>query len=61
MKVTAINLNVRSEAEVNNDNIIGVLSEGDIVNVIGTCDNGWIEIEYNGSIGYTYEEYLKDF
>ena len=60
MIVTATKLNVRKEANSNLDNVIKILSKGDIVKVIGLCDNGWIEIEIDGEPAYTYEKYLKD-
>jgi uncharacterized protein YgiM (DUF1202 family) len=60
MVVTANKLNVRKEANSNLDNVIKILSKGDIVKVIGLCDNGWIEIEIDGEPAYTYEKYLKD-
>ena len=61
MKVTAKELNVRSEAlSLDDDNIIGILKKGDIVNVTGICDNDWVEISYEGKVAYTYGEYLED-
>lgn len=61
MRVKVKVLNVRNETvSTNDENIIGLLHEGDIVSVTGLCDNNWVEIIYNGTTGYTYGDYLED-
>lgn len=56
-KVTVDTLNVRS-AESASASVIGRLSRGAVVNVLGI--NGyWAKISYNGKTGYVHKSYLK--
>ena len=50
--------NVRSEADGYDDNIIGGLDEGDVVQVLGQ-EGDWIQIEYDGQTGYVYSGLLQ--
>ena len=50
--------NVRSEADGYDDNIIGGLDEGDVVQVLGK-EGDWIQIEYDGQTGYVYSGLLQ--
>lgn len=38
---------------------LGKIKEGNTVTIIGTGDNGWSKIEYNGKTGYIKTEYLS--
>ena len=55
--VNADSLNVRKGPSISFD-IIGKLSGGDKVKVIGES-NGWYKIEYNGTYGYVSESYIE--
>ena len=49
---------MRSEADGYDDNIIGGLDEGDVVQVLGQ-EGDWIQIEYDGQTGYVYSGLLQ--
>ena len=55
--VNADSLNVRKGPSISFD-IIGKLSSGDKVKVIGES-NGWYKIEYNGTYGYVSGSYIE--
>ena len=56
-KVTANRLNVRSEAGISGQ-IIGVLDMDDVVEVIGTAENGWLQIKWPDGPGWASNKYL---
>lgn len=49
--------NVRAAAQSGTD-IIGVVPAGEQVNKLGE-ENGWIQIEYDGLVGYVYQDLLQ--
>lgn len=49
--------NVRIAAESGTD-IVTVVPAGEMVNVLGE-DNGWVQIEYGGIVGYVYQDLLQ--
>lgn len=56
-RVTASNgLNVRASANKNSE-VLGQLSQGNVVDVI-SIENGWANINYNGWQGYVSTSYL---
>lgn len=56
-RVTAPNgLNVRASANKNSE-VLGQLSQGNVVDVI-SIENGWANINYNGWQGYVSTSYL---
>lgn len=55
---TTKNLNVRSSAVINDNNIVGVLPVGSEVS--GTESNGWIKISYEDKIAYISREYISN-
>ncbi len=50
-------VNIRSGAGTDHD-VLGMAALGDEYKVISSHANGWIEIEYKGSTGYIFGEYL---
>lgn len=52
--------NFRDEAQLSS-NVIGVLQEGDIVEVIEEAANGYVKVKFNGKEGYVYNNLLKSF
>lgn len=52
------NLNVRSSAKIDANNILGVLEVG--TKISGTESNGWVKIDFNGNSGYISREYLSN-
>lgn len=56
-KYTTANLNVRTGASTKSK-ILGVLSTG--TEVSGVSNNGWFQIEYNGSTAFVSESYLTE-
>ena len=64
MYVTSDGLNVRNGCSTN-DQIVGGLSYGASVHVIGVvqrngADYGWYQVDYNGSAGYVSASFLSD-
>lgn len=51
-------LDVHAEAYKDSDTL-GMLTEGDAVNVIGAASTGWAQIEYNEGVGYVSAVYLR--
>lgn len=53
-------VNLRSLPGVDNaeSQIIGQLQNGDVADVLGTSDNGWTKLEYEGQICYAVSSYL---
>lgn len=51
-------LNVRASNDANSSKI-GTLSYGQEANRIGTCDNGWSQIEFDGGVGYVNNSYIS--
>ena len=56
--VNASILNVRSGASTSH-NKLGLLEEGQTVEVLNTMDNGWYQIKFNNKTGYVSDEYIK--
>ena len=56
MYVTASSLNVRSEPDSSQDNKVGLLSNGDMVEVLetGFGDGNWVKITFDCDAGYAY-------
>ena len=52
------NLNVRSSAKIDSNNILGVLEVG--TKISGTESNGWVKVDFNGNSGYISREYLSN-
>ena len=50
-------VNLRSDASPEADLVIGVMA-GTELNGTGVCENGWIQIEYNGQTVYGSGEFL---
>ena len=53
------NVNIRREPSKESDDI-GDLKKDDSLKKIRTLDNGWVEVEYNGSLAYINGKYVKD-
>ena len=52
-KVIVSTLRVRGSAEINDNNIIDTLDEGDVVKIIGANDDEtWLEVQYNTKSGW---------
>jgi len=56
-RCNADGVNIRKGAGTDND-VMGMAAEGDEYKVIGNHANGWVEVEYKGSIGFIFGEYL---
>ena len=58
--VIADDVNVRSYPEVDedDDNVLGTLSYGDVVTVLGNED-GWYKIEFEGKEGYAHANFFE--
>lgn len=52
------NLNVRSSAVIDDNNIMGVLPVGSEIS--GTESNGWIKISYEGKIAYISRDFISN-
>ncbi|MCR5251266.1 MAG: SH3 domain-containing protein [Lachnospiraceae bacterium] len=50
-------VNIRSGAGTSFD-VLGVASKGDEYKLIETMESGWSKIEYRGSEGYIFNEYI---
>jgi uncharacterized protein YraI len=57
-RVTAAKLNVRSAPAVQDGNQVGQLSNGDMIQVVGS-EEGWAEFEHNGDNAYASARYLE--
>jgi hypothetical protein len=55
--VTTGTVNFREEPEVDEDNVIGVLSKGTILEIL-ECGDGWCLVEVDGEEGYVSAKYL---
>lgn len=55
---TTDKLNVRETPEINNENILGELEEGETVHA-GSAKGEWLKIIYKGQIAYAHGDYLK--
>ncbi len=53
------NLNVRTEPNLYGQ-VLGQLGENEQVTVVGKCDNGWMQIKYDGQTAYCSGNYLTD-
>ncbi len=56
-RCNAEGVNVRAGAGTNH-NVLGLAADGDEYKVIANHSNGWTELEYKGSIGFIFTEYL---
>lgn len=56
---TVSRLNVRSDCNIQGK-ILGTLEKGEQVQVIGICENGWMQILYGGEKRYVSGNYLSD-
>ncbi|MCI7814624.1 MAG: SH3 domain-containing protein [Lachnospiraceae bacterium] len=59
MHANTDDVNIRSESNTDSE-ILGVLSQGDEVTVLGDAGNGWINIEFQGITGYVANEFLSE-
>lgn len=57
MRTAIDDCNVRMAAESGTD-IVTVVPAGEMVNVLGE-ENGWVQIEYGGIVGYVYRDLLQ--
>lgn len=58
--VTCISpVNVRTEPNVSTSQVIGALTTGEEVEMLGK-ENGWYKISYEGKTAYVYEDYVKE-
>ena len=53
-------VNIRLENSINSSKL-GFIKEGDVAFRILTCDNNWVLVNYNGTIGYVSGDYLEDY
>lgn len=60
MMVTASGLNIRALWSKETD-ILGTVNYGTDLTVTGLCENGWVQVEYKGQIGYVNGEYVQDY
>ena len=51
-------LHVR-ESWMTSSAIVGNYAAGDAISRTGVCSNGWMRVDYNGSSGYVYGEYVS--
>ena len=56
--VTTTALNVRKLPTADSDKL-GTLPAGESVKITGVCSNGWLRIDYRGSVAYVSGDYLK--
>lgn len=54
------NVNIRLGNDTSFDKI-GRIKEGDVAYRILTCDNNWVLVNYNGTIGYVSGDYLEEY
>ena len=57
--VTARYINVRAEPRVVRGNIVATASQGQQFPVVGRANNGWVQIEVNGVIGWVNGRYVN--
>lgn len=57
--VTTANLHLRT-GNTTSHKSLKLLSKGSTVKHLGTTDNGWFKVDYNGTIGFVSSEYLKE-
>ncbi len=50
-------LNIREEATIES-NVLGVVAQGEVMEVISQSDNGWVCVNYEGKNGYVLSEYV---
>lgn len=60
MLVTADALNIR-ELWSKETSILGTVSYGTDLAVTGLCENGWVQVQYKGKIGYVSGDYVEDY
>lgn len=51
-------VNVRSKADQTSEKL-GVIYEGDSLDLIEKLDNGWSKVKYEGKVGYVKSEYVE--
>lgn len=59
IKKASSTVNIRSTSSTSGA-VLGVVPQGDTVNVTGSSSNGWVPVEYRGIKGYVKEEYLEE-
>lgn len=59
-KYTSSNLNLRIEPNTSSQ-VLVVIPKGTEVNLAENCDCDWIQVQFNGNIGYVYSKYLTDY
>jgi len=57
MYTASTDVNLRADASPDAALVIGVMAGTELTGT-GVCDNGWIQIEYNGQVVYGSGEYL---
>lgn len=55
--VDAEALNIRAEASLEAD-VLSVMSEGEVLEVISTDEEGWVCVDFEGTNGYVLEEFV---
>lgn len=58
-KITGNNINVRSSASINKNNIIGFADITDRFEILGK-ENDWYIINYLGNVGYVHRNYVQE-
>ena len=59
MSVTAANLNIRTSWSTNGK-ILGTVTYGTQLTVTGLCENGWVQVQYQGQTAYVSGDYLSE-
>lgn len=59
MYSTSKDLNVRSEPS-QKGTVLGQIKENEPIKITGKCTNGWMQIEFDGQVGYCSGNYLTD-
>lgn len=60
MMVTASGLNIRSSWS-KDSTLLGTVNYGADLTVTGLCENGWVQVVYQGQTGYVNGEYVADY
>lgn len=60
MMVTASGLNIRSSWSADST-LLGTVGYGTDLTVTGLCENGWVQVLYQGQTGYVNGEYVADY
>jgi hypothetical protein len=57
--ITARFVNIRAEPRVARDNIVSTASQGQQFPVVGRANNGWVQVEANGTRGWINGRYIN--